>query len=668
MNTTTIDVTTPGKAAGYDVISDSLRQAGKSEGEIASIKAVDEAQEQASTGRIIEGPVVQSFMEHTIATELFACQSDELSAWHRHGARAALEDSIAVARHHIEAGTLFDENGKITAPALQDLGKAGFWGLPVPEEYGGSGAGMLFCMRALTQMSSRTHPIVGGLLSIQTMIGIGGPLIWKGNDEQKTRLLPKVVAGELSSGFGGTEPHVGCWITNVRTCGVERGDYIEVTGEKLFISHAWYGHAIALFLKIDGKHRVLIVELPQQDTDNFRIVNYGIHALPNIHNKGLWFKNFRVPKENLLEGDGLAIIFHDLDRGRPAVAAGASARMRRILKSCLPWVEHRVTFHDKLKERQFTRRNLALMASYIVGADTLVDWASSLTDEPRMRADIPAMIAKTVATDWLREVSTCLGMFTHGGRFVLKGSEIGDWLADDMVASVYEGPNPMLAMATVKAIAKPFAVEFVKPFVEAMQSAGLNPNKIRVGKISQTVGSLFYLLSNVNVIVANRKTLLPVTAPFFKWIVRTELQFSDKRKLHGLNPVFQDHLNFARAQFIKWRKKFYRSVMIYQEKLGDEQLLMIDGLYTPLTRIVTMLAVIMRARQALAVSDQATVEAANLLCLKLRNELTGNQEITGKYKKAVRTVSQYVLEDRFQQLAGVPAAAILQPYEETSLQ
>lgn len=667
MNTKTMETPVPGKEPGYDVIADSLRQAGKSEGEIGSIKTVDQAQEQALAGRTADGPVVQALMGHDIPVELFACQADELSQWHRHEARGVLGASIDKAVALINAGSLFDEKGKIRPDALHELGQSGFWGLPIPKEYGGSGAGMFFCMRALTQMSARAHPIVGGLLSIMDMIGIAGPVIWMGNLEQKGRLLPRLAAGELSSGFGGTEPHVGCWITNVRTVGVERGDYIEVTGEKLFISHAWYGHAIALFLKIDGKHRVLIVELPKEDTDNFRIVNYGIHALKNIHNKGLWFKDFRVPKANLLEGDGLSIIFHDLDRGRPAVAAGAAARMRRVLASCLPWVRHRVTFHARLEERQFTRENLALMAAYIVGADALVDWASSLTDIPEVRADVPAMIAKTVATDWLREVSTDLGMFTHGGRFVLEGSEIGDWLADDMVSSVYEGPNPMLAMATVKALAKPFAIQYVKPFVEAMQAAGLDPTRIRMGRLGQVAASAFYLIANLKTMAAHRKTLWPATWPFLKWIARTELTFNDRGKVPGLDRVFQDHLDFARREFIKWRKKFYRTVMIYQEKLGDEQILMIDGLYKPLTQIVTMLTVIMRARTAMAVSDRATVEAAQLLCMKLRDDLTGDREVTGKYKKAVKVVSQFLLDGKFQQLAGVPTPAILQPYEETSL-
>jgi alkylation response protein AidB-like acyl-CoA dehydrogenase len=84
----------------------------------------------------------------------------------------------------------------------------------------------------------------------------------------------------------------------------------------LFISNAWYGHEIALLLLIDNKLRVLITTLPDEDSEVFSINNYGIHALRYIHNKGLKFNGLRVPKANLLEGDGLAIIFHDLDEGQ----------------------------------------------------------------------------------------------------------------------------------------------------------------------------------------------------------------------------------------------------------------------------------------------------------------------------------------------------------------
>ncbi|MCC7530671.1 MAG: acyl-CoA/acyl-ACP dehydrogenase, partial [Candidatus Melainabacteria bacterium] len=420
-----------------NILEDALTRGGKSKTEVDSVVTVDRAQTEADQAQERSGPLHRSFMEERIPIELFACLADE-SEWQSGPARDVLESSIAEVIAHDQSGMLYGADQKLTSQVHDALGRTRFWGLPIPAQYGGAGASMWFCMRAITRMGAVGAEIVGGLLSIEELIGAAGPLIWKGTAEQNAELLPELASGRLRSGFAGTERYVGSWITHVHTVGVEDGDDIVITGDKLFISNAWYGHMVALFLKVSGAHKVLLVKLPDQDTENFRIVNYPIHALRRIHNKGLWFKDFRVPRKYLLPGNGLAAIFHDLDRGRPAVAAGAGARQRRLLKSELPWVNMRETFGEKLNTRQYIKHNMAVQAAYMVGTDALVDWSAALMDAG-YQGDVSSMIAKTQATDWLREVVTNQAMFTHGGRFVLGGHIIGDNLADDLVASVYEG-------------------------------------------------------------------------------------------------------------------------------------------------------------------------------------------------------------------------------------
>jgi len=672
-------------AAGEDlnVLEEILTRGGKNKTEVESVVIVDRAQDEADKAQDKIGPLHRFVLEGAIEPELFTCLAGE-SEWQDSPARAVLEKSISAVLAHEQAGTLYGPDQKLSDAVHDALGESGFWGLPIPVQYGGSGASMFFSMRAITRMAAAASEIVGGLLSIEELIGAAGPLLWKGTDEQNAELLPLLASGRLRSGFAGTERYVGCWITDVRTYGVEDGDDILVTGDKLFISNAWYGHIVALFLKIAGQTKVLLVKLPASDSENFRIVNYPIHALRRIHNKGLWFKNFRVPKKYLLPGNGLSIIFHDLDRGRPAVAAGASARMQRLLKSEMPWVNQRVTFGEKLKTRQYIMNNMAVQAAYIAGADALVDWATSLMDSG-YQGDVSSMIAKTWATDRLREVVTNQSMFTHGGRFVLGGHPLGDNLADDLVSSVYEGPNPMLGKATIKSLAKPISEVYIKPLMMHMLRIGLDPGRLKFGNCKQSYASLRYLIAEHARILTDGalsasgffpalkyawkhrrelsgRRIWTTAAPFVKWMLKTELSFAFRKADPDLEPHLQDMLNFARRAFIAWRKKFYRAVVIYQEKLADEDLLMLDGLYKPLESITTMLVSISAAQKARQSGDMATFEALLLLCLILKADLSRQSPHTGGYKKLVSSLFARLEKGEFKQLEDVPAPPILMPY------
>ncbi|HEY9787369.1 MAG TPA: acyl-CoA dehydrogenase family protein [Candidatus Obscuribacterales bacterium] len=652
------------KASNVDLITDALSKAGKSAEEIASVSAVDRAQTEADSLRQTRGALQEALLSDSLPVKLFACQA-QTSALSDSLAATVLEKSIKIAVGHRDAGSLFGKDGKVNPRVIAELGNAGYWGLPVPVEWGGSGASKFFLGRAMIRMGAEGAEILGGLLSIERLIGAAGPLIFRGNAEQKSEFLTQLARGKLRSGFAGTERYVGCNITKVRTYGLEDGDDIVVYGDKLFISNAWYGHLVALFLRVNDELKVLITQLPEKDTEEFQIVHYGIHALRQIHNKGLKFNGLRVPKKNLLAGDGLAIIFHDLDDGRFAVAATAACRMRRILASCIPWVNFRVTFGEKLREREYIRYLIALQAAYIAGADALIDWSASLIDAG-YQGDVSSMIAKTRCTDWLRQCTTELGMFTHGGRFVLHGHTIGDNLADDLVSCVYEGPNPMLGKACIKALAKALGEEHLKPLLVELASAGVEVSKLRLNSLSGLFSSLRYLYAQRAGLKEKRKPILIKVKALAGFL----LSIAGKRKIGarsmipGLDARFAEHLAFAEKAWLKWRKNFIGSVLVYREKLADEDLMMLDGMYEPLTNIVAMLSAICAARQAMWHNDEATVSALNLLCLELRCKLSGEKRTSRRYKKAVHETALYVLEGKFRQLGGVPKAEILQSYSE----
>ena len=116
-----------------------------------------------------------------------------------------MQKSLEVVRRHVEGKTLLDENKKITAAVMNDLGAAGYWGLFVDREYGGIGSPFASFAPFLTRMAM-IDPTVAGFASVHGCIGAVDPVRTFGNEEQKKRFFPKLASGERLSAFALTEP------------------------------------------------------------------------------------------------------------------------------------------------------------------------------------------------------------------------------------------------------------------------------------------------------------------------------------------------------------------------------------------------------------------------------------------------------------------------------
>jgi alkylation response protein AidB-like acyl-CoA dehydrogenase len=614
--------------------------AGKSEEEAKRTGAVDRADDQvedlfAPQYKTINSPVHKAVWEDRAPIELFTPAKLEPNALDL----PVVKQTLEILTKHRDAGTMYDAHGKIAESIFDELGKVGYWGLFIPKSYGGQGLTVRQFMTFLSKVAA-IEPMVAGLASVHGCIGAVDPVKTFGSEEQKQRLLPKLASGEMLSAFALTEPCAGSDLTNLRTTAVLEGDNYVVNGEKLFITNAVPGRTIGLVVMIDGKPSVLIAELPKKEDESFQIVPYGIHAVKRAWNQGLKFKNFKVPKENLLvpkAGDGLTIAYHGLNLGRLALCSAASAGMKAMLAGMMPWIHFRETYGQTIDKRELIKRRVARTAGLIAGAEALVAWGSWLLDQG-YRGELECIMTKIFGSEAQKEVAIEYFMKTHGGRSFLHGHIFGDYVHEFLAPCIYEGEGEVLGMAFFKSIAKEHGTKYFEPIAKGLARENIknfNP-------------------ANPAHAWALRKELFPY--PF--WYLGKLFAGADKQTIPGLNPILQEHVDFALSMLEEAPRELSAKMIKHQLKLADRQCLIADMSQ----RIQDTIIILVTCLWAHQEGNQVVQAATDILCQDLRRKLTGDRQ-SDSYFRQCSKVADLIMEQGYPGMNDIKPQEILFPYE-----
>jgi alkylation response protein AidB-like acyl-CoA dehydrogenase len=614
--------------------------AGKTVEEASRTGAVDRADDQveslfAEQYKTSNSPVHKAVWDAKVPLELFATPAATAESL----TLPAMTKSLEVLKKHKKAGSFFDERGKITDEVLADLGKAGYWGMLIEKEYGGQGASVRQYMNFLTQVAM-VDPTSAGLSSVHSCIGAVDPVRSFGSEEQKKRILPKLASGEALSAFALTEPQAGSDLTALRTTAELKGDHYVVNGDKLFITNAIPGRTIGLVCLVDGKPAALIANLPKEENDEFQIVPYKLHALKHAFNNGLRFKNFKVPKENLLHcaaGDGLTVAYHGLNMGRLALCAGAAGIMRVMLANMLPWAKFRETYGNPIESRELVKRRIARAAALITGADALAAWGSWLLDQG-FRGELECIIAKIFGSEAEKECAIELFMKTHGGRSFLEGHLLGDNIHDFLAPCIYEGEGEVLGMAFFKSLAKNHGSHFFEPIAKSIAKHKL--------KTFQPVNPLHAF--------ALRNELVPYAV----WWMGKQLEGVDQHEVPNMSQTLKNHIDFATEFLSESPLELSQNMVKHQLKLADRQCRIADMSQ----RVQDAIIMLVTAMHAHASNDPVIEASADILCQDLRRKLTGERP-SDNYFRACSKLADMIIDGKFPGLSAVHTDEILFKYE-----
>jgi alkylation response protein AidB-like acyl-CoA dehydrogenase len=617
-----------------------LALGGKSADEARRTGAIDTADDQvealfAPEYQTVNSPAHRAVWDRGVPVGLFKSTPADTPP----DVQEVMDASFAVAMRHREAGTLLNAEGKISEQVLGELASAKYWGLLVSKEFGGSGAPFSSFAPFLTRMAL-ADPTVAGLASVHGCIGAVDPVRTFGTAEQKQRFLPGLADGSRLSAFALTEPGAGSDLTALRTTARLEGDHYIVNGEKLFITNVVPGRTIGLVVLIDGEPAVLVAELPPKEDEHFQLRKYGLWALKQTYNRGIIFRDFRVPAANLLtppRGDGLTIAYHGLNLGRVSLCANAAGTMRLMMASMIPWANFRVTYGAPIASRELVRRRLGELAGLIVGADALVAWCAGLIDRG-YRGEMECIVAKIFGSEAQKHAAIEFCMKTHGGRSFLHGHMFGDNIHEFLAPCIYEGEGEMLAMGFFKSLVKHHGKTYFEPVGKALAAAGIKqPNPLNPAH--------FWALKDV-------------AMPYVKWVVARRLMRAAAPELPEMPKALRERAEFACERLQRMALEISGTMSKFQLKLADRQCRMAE-LSLRCQDLITMLATsLYGARQ----TDAVLQDAATMLCEMLRQKNLGRRP-SNHYFRQVSELGGAIADGKFPGIAGGEAGEILMKYD-----
>jgi acyl-CoA dehydrogenase len=246
------------------------------------------------------------------------------------------------------------------------VAEAGFLGICIPEEYGGSGLGITEAAIMMEAIAASGAGLSGASAIHMNIFGLN-PVVVFGTEEQKRRALPPLVRGEEKACFGVTEPTTGLDTTRLKTRAEKRGDKYIVNGQKVWISTAQVADRILLLARTTPIEQtpnpaqglsLFYTKLDRARCSVREIEKMGRAA---VDSNEIFFEDYEIPAEDLIgeEGRGFKQILHGMNPERVLIAAEAVGLGRAALNRAADYAKDRVVFGRPIGQNQAVQHPLA---------------------------------------------------------------------------------------------------------------------------------------------------------------------------------------------------------------------------------------------------------------------------------------------------------------------
>ncbi len=326
--------------------------------------------------------------------------SEELSTLQSTVRKIAAEKVLPRARE-------IDRTGKYPQDLFEVFRDAGLLGLCIPEEFGGSGAGILGLTIAIEEVAKYSN--TAALMLLLTRLPTG-PVMIAGSREQKEKYLPGIANGTKRAAFGLSEPQAGSDVMGMRTKAIpdpeNEGGWI-LSGTKCWMSGVAQADWYTVFAKTSEvtsrSHDSVTAFIVERNSEGLKVGNLDKKmGVRGVDTGELLLDNVRVPRENVIgEVGGFRLAMLGLNSMRPIVAARGIGLAEGALMYATKYVEERQAFQKPISSQQGIQWEIAKLAVEVEAARLLTYRSAWLADQGKFTKEwVPFLsAAKYYATE-----------------------------------------------------------------------------------------------------------------------------------------------------------------------------------------------------------------------------------------------------------------------------
>ncbi|MFP6707587.1 MAG: acyl-CoA dehydrogenase family protein [Alphaproteobacteria bacterium] len=334
-----------------------------------------------------------------------------------------------------------DTDGVFPEDFVKDLADGGWLGIAMPEEYGGSGLGVIeagLMMQAIAQSGAG----FSGASAVHINIFGPNPLVVHGTAEQKQKYLPPLIAGKDRSCFGVTEPNAGLDTSRMETKAVLQGDKYIVNGRKMWTSTAQTANKILLLARTtprdEGKKptdgiTMFYTEFDRDYCEAQVIEKMGRKA---VDSNATFYDNLPVPVTDRIgeEGKGFYYLLDGLNPERVLIALECVGLGRAALGKAVSYANERVVFDRPIGQNQAIQHPLADSWAHLEAADAMA-WRAAALYDAGQPCGAEANAAKYLAAEAC--YTACeRAVMTHGGMGYAKEFHVERYLRESFISRI----------------------------------------------------------------------------------------------------------------------------------------------------------------------------------------------------------------------------------------
>jgi (2S)-methylsuccinyl-CoA dehydrogenase len=355
---------------------------------------------------------------------------------------------------------------------ITKMAELGYFGLSVPEEYGGHELGNVAMILTTEELSRASLAGAGSLITRPEILAKA--LLSGGTDQQKQTWLPRIASGELMVGISVTEPNVGSDVASL-TCKAERATVDGVAGwvingAKSWCTFAGRANILALLARTDpdpskGAKGLSLFIVPKDAFDGHEFASSEpsggtitgkadrTPGYRGMHSYTLNIENYFVPADHVVGGEagvgrGFYLQMAGFAAGRLQTGGRACGLAQAALEKTSAYVAERSQFKRPIIEFQLTQYHLGRMATRLAAARAITYAAAEAMDQDERAAAPLAAQAKLFACDVAVEV-TQTGQLLHGGWGYAEEYPISRYVIDAQVLPIFEGVKPILELKVI---------------------------------------------------------------------------------------------------------------------------------------------------------------------------------------------------------------------------